>query len=186
LLVYDRNKYTVDLKKIQLKKYNKIDNALENNRSITLLKLQNEEQDKKLIEDKNIHRRSLSSFETKAFLGPSEKSLSSPRISSIKDVSREKTTSISSIKIEKLTLKENFENINIYKQRNEEKERMQKYNREKSRNKKVIKNKHQYIAQNAYNNMNNEGILFERDMDLQRSFRFEKKELKSSTKINKF
>ncbi len=63
---------------------------------------------------------------------------------------------------------------------------MQRYYREKARSKKVLKNKHQYIVQNAYNNMNNEGILFERDMDLQRSFRFEKKELKSSTKINKF
>jgi len=186
LLVYDRNKYTVDLKKIQLKKYNKIDNALENNRSVTLLKLQNEEQEKQLIEDKNLHRKSLSSFETKAYLGPSETSLASPRKSSIKELSKERSTSISSIKIEKLNLKENFDNINIYKQRNEEKEKMQRYYREKARSKKVLKNKHQYIVQNAYNNMNNEGILFERDMDLQRSFRFEKKELKSSTKINKF
>lgn len=169
-----------------MKKFNKIDKALEKNRNITLLTIQNEEKERQLIEDKNLHRKSLSSFETKTYLSHSETSLQTNSHSLLPERAKEKGPSIHSIKIEKIKLKENLNNINIYKQRNEEKEGMQKMLREKALKKKILSNKHQYLAQNAYNNLNNEGIMYERDMDLQRSFKFEKKELKSSSKINKF
>ena len=91
---------------------------------------------------------------------------------------------VNSIRIDKINLSDKIENIDIYKQRNLKNEENQRILREKAKKNKVLKNKHQYLSQNAYNNTNIEGILFERDMDLQRSFRFEKKELKSKNLNN--
>ena len=127
-----------------------------------------------MLEDQRLHKASLSSFESTALLGEALVNQNDIQIS-------EKTyLPLNSIRIEKILLKDTIGNIDIYKQRNVDREEQQKISRENAMKKKVLKNKHQYIAQNAYNNTNMEGILFERDMDLQRSFRFDKKVLKSS------
>lgn len=150
-----------------------------------MLRLRNEENNQRLLEEKKLHLASLANFESKLLPSDNNKTeiqTLNNKYPASQGKQNEYIEKINSIKVEKYE-DENIQNVEVYKQRNIVREEEQRIAREKAKIKKFKKEKYQYLAHNVYNNTNSEGILYERDMDLQRSFRFAKKELKSNNKL---
>ena len=78
-------------------------------------------------------------------------------------------------KLQEKSDKVNKQNLEIFVQKNPKRIQKENLMRTIAKEKKLLKNKHIYKAQNLYNNTNMEGLFYEKDTDVSRALKYEKK-----------
>jgi len=186
-------------------KLNKLDKGLEENKNITLLSVKNKKERLEIeVEQTKSHQLALQDFTSNTInqhllqnqndydydnnenhsnnniISSNNKSSLVPNSKTNKVAKADKAdkSDLSIIKIEKLENKGNKEskaNLEIFVQKNIKRTAKENLMRSLAKEKSLLKNKHVYKAQHLYNNSNLEGLLYEKDTDVSRALRYEKK-----------
>jgi hypothetical protein len=154
---------------------NKFEQALEDNKKVTLKSIEEGISYKKQIGNGENKHLALNPFENKLML-ESQDGLIKSDTNRNALISQQNKASYpeDNLSFKKLS-KQSFDNFDVYVQENKERKGLIKTRQEEARVKTILKNKHVYRAKNYYNNNNLENVFYERDAHLERSMRFQNK-----------
>jgi hypothetical protein len=171
-----RDNNSVDIRKSINVKLNKVDLKMEKSKQFTLKKQIESQQIKSNEIITNQHKLAFSEFENK-LIGETKNETYFPNT----DVKEEENK----IEFYRQSNKSNDSSMEFYKQTNITAREKCIEGQEKSKIKKIIKNKHIYKAHNYYNNTNLEHLPFEKDADFSRAMQFAKSIKKDPKPIDK-